>query len=156
MEKNAIFENCFNHIIAHQHKDSYYSFAENYYKYPEHVHFLYGVIASHILLKTTKEGCHFLETEKNVSPHAFQISLVHTFVKKNNYFASYTTHDTLFNIGLFLKNNNFRQAAHVFFRVCQVLHPENTKTLSLLAESALLNNNIAKGIKLFSQAAVNK
>ena len=152
---NDIFESCFNHIIANNIKKAYYSFIDNYYKHPNKIELLYGVIISYIMLDNIRRCIDFLEKEIAISPLSNKIRMISNFIKLNSSFENINKRSVIFNIGLFLKRRGFMGEAKIFFRVCQTLEPDNSKTLTALGECAILECDIEKGIKLFSYAAKN-
>ncbi|MCP4134500.1 MAG: hypothetical protein GY754_26235 [bacterium] len=153
-ENNPVsFESCFNHFISNNFKEAYYAFSDNYYKHPSRIDLLYGIVISYIMLDNIKECVHFLEKEVAVSPLKNKINLLTNFIKLNSNFSDLSKVSTIFNIGLFLKKKGLLSEAKIFFRTCQVLEPDNAKTLTVLGECALIEKDLRKGITLFSQAA---
>ena len=148
-----IFESSFNYLIANDFKQANQTFLANYYKHPDEINFLYGVIISFILLKNIKGSIDFLEKEAQISPLRNKINLIVNFIKINDYFNNMKQVSILFNIGLFLKKSGLHNDPIVFFRMCLILAPNDKKILTVLGEYAIIENNISKGINLFTQAA---
>ena len=148
-----IYEICFNHIISNDFKTAYKTFSDNYYKNPDKINFLYGIIISLILQNNIKESINFLDKEYSVSPLKNKIKLVADFIKYNDFFTNMDENTILFNIGLFLKNQELLSDAKTFFDTCLVLQPDNKETLTILAEYALFDMQIDKAINLYIKAA---
>ncbi|MDY6970024.1 MAG: hypothetical protein SVR08_15400 [Spirochaetota bacterium] len=148
-----VTESCFNYIIANNYKEAFHSYIDNYYKHPDIIELVYGVITSSILIDKITECISFLEKEISLSPLSNKIALVLNFIKLNSNFKNMSRISIILNIGLFLRKKRLLQDAKFFFRVCQTIEPDNRKILTVLGECAILERDIEKGIKLFSYAA---
>lgn len=153
MSLNDNFENCYNYLIANDYKQAYYNFSENYYKYPQDISYFYGLLISFILQDNINEAIHFMEKEIEVSPLHNKIRLLLYFIKRNGKFSNLKKVSVLLNIGLFLRKNGLSSDAKLFFNTVLLLEPENRKASTVIAESALLEDEIKKSLSLYSQAA---
>lgn len=147
------FEKCFNYLIANDYKQAYYNFSENYYKYPQNINYFYGLVISFILQDNINEALHFMEKEVEVSPLHNKIRLLAHFIKRNGKFENLKKVSVLLNIGLFLRKNRLITDAKLFFDTALLLEPENRKVNTVIAEYALLQKDLKRGLSLYSQAA---
>lgn len=156
MQYHPDFDYCFNNLIAHNYNQAVSEFTVNYYKYPANNEFLLGLIISYILTNNIQECIVFLENESLVSQYGNKIDSILDFFKKNMYFKNSLVHHTIFNTGLFFRNANLMRDAAIFFRIYQVLQPQDPKILTILGEKAIADKDYDKGLRLFSQAAAKE
>lgn len=150
------FELCFNNLVAHNYNQAVSEFTVNYYKYPAHCEFLFGLIISYILTNNIQECIVFLENESSVSRYSEKIENILDFFRKNMFFKDSLVHNTIFNTGLFLRKTNSMNDAAIFFRIYQLLQPHDPKILTILGEKAIVERDYDKGLRLFSQAAAKE
>ncbi len=148
-----LFESCLNELIANNFKKANEAFLENYYRNPDKIELFYGVMISYVLLGKIGEFVDFAQKETDVSPLSQKIAFILEFIKLNSQFNNMNSKSIILNSGIFLNKNGLIKDAKLFFRVCNILEPENKKALTALGECAFLENNIEKGVRLFSRAA---
>jgi hypothetical protein len=147
------FELCFNNLIAHNYNQAVSEFTVNYYKYPAYSEFLLGLIISYILTNNIQECIVFLENESGISQHSEKIESLLDFFRMNMYFKNSQVYNIIFNTGLFFRNANLSNDAAIFFKIYQVLQPQDPKILTILGEKAIVEKDYDKGLRLFSLAA---
>lgn len=156
MEKNIqsdSFEKCFQNIIKNNFQKALTDFTDSYYKDPNNILLICGIIISHLLLKSIDECQALLKKETAVSPLADKLSLIANFLKENPSFNKQDSISSILNVGLFLKKRNLTKEALVFFNSIQILEPGNQDNLAALGECSILEKDFQRGLKFFSQAA---
>jgi hypothetical protein len=152
-----IFLNGTNYLISLDYKKAKEFFLDNYKKFPNEINYLHGFIISSILLnnfKNDKEELRsFFERECSVSALKNKINLIHEFIKSNDYFENLKNNVILFNMGIFLKKHFFQDEARIYFDICLSLNPEDRKSLTVLAEYALMENDTDRCIKMLAEAS---
>lgn len=148
------FEYCFNLLINNSYIKAYNLFLENYLKFPAYNNYLLGVIISLILSNKIKEVKEFLKKELKISSQKKIIQLLKNFIDRNNFNIN-NQRSFLFNLGLFLKQNEMFIESSLFFRICVFLEPNDKKSLLLLGEYEILKKNIEKGLALIIKSFTN-
>lgn len=154
-EHNQIFIRCFNLIIRNDFKQAQAAFSGAYYAHPDKIEYFYGMLITFILQKDLPGLWEMLEKEKNVSHFKDKIRNFLQFIKKNSVFTNNPVHTVLYNTGIFFKEQFSDTETDIFFRVCEMLNPVNTKNLTTLGELEVLKGNYSKGINYFIKAANN-
>lgn len=152
MNENSTIEIFYNNIITGSYKKNLEICSSNYIKNPQNTNLLFGVYISYILLDKLTEAINFFEKELTISPLQNKIKLLISFIKAKNINPG-NGFSNIYNTGLYLKKNNLFNDAIIFFKVCNLLKPNDENTLTILGEYALLSKDYDKSLKLFAQSA---
>lgn len=150
---NQNFIKCFNLLIRNDFKQAQAAFSEAYHTHPEKLQYFYGMFAAFILLKDLTGIMEILEKERKISIFKDKFSQILRFFRKNKIFENRPVYTVLYNTGIFLKEKFYDTEADIFFQVCEMINPANTKNLTALGELEILKGNYAKGINYFIKAA---